>query len=163
MNLKKIKQEILECTSYDELIELRNFIQGDSVRTIIRHLYYEKSIKQREKNAKTSAKIKAREEEEHPAILAFVNNVVNVGDLLKFKGANRGGVRQVISIGKYDILCHVVNRLRWNKDDDKDVLDIYTTGYTSSNGIDKLIGYYSKDERYFKSRKDIVEQGKAFL
>lgn len=159
MNLERIKQEILECTSYDELTELRNFMQGDSVRAILHNLYYEKSIKQREKSAKNAAKTKAREEEEHPAIDAFVKNVIKVGDVLKFKGASRQGVRQVISIHKYDILCHVVNRLRWQEG----VLNIQTTGYTSSNGIDKLIGYYSREERCFKSRKDIVEQGKTFL
>jgi hypothetical protein len=159
MDVNKIKQDILECTSYDELNTLYTFINNFEFRDLMQKLYHEKSKKVRAKNTEYAAKVKQQAESEYPAINAFVKNVVKAGDLLKFKGASRSGIRQVISIDKYDILGHVVDRVKKENGE----LKVRTSGYTSSNGIDKIIGFYSEEDGGFISRKIIVERGSKLL
>ncbi len=159
MDVNKIKQDILECTSYDELNTLYQFVNGLEFRELMQKLYYEKSKKVREKNWERAAKEKEKSELEYPAIVAFVNTFVKPGSLLKFKGASRSGIRQVISIDKYDILGHVVDRVKKENGE----LKVRTSGYTSSNGIDKIIGFYSEEDGGFISRKTIVERGTKLL
>jgi len=159
MDVNKIKKDIFECTSYDEMNSLYTFISSLEFRTAMQKLYAEKSKKVRQKNWERSAKEKEKIKLEQPAIVAFVNTFVKPGSLLKFKGANGTGIRQVISIHKYDILGHVVDRLKKENGE----LKVRTSGYTSSNGIEKLIGFYSEEDGGFINRKIIVERGNKLL
>lgn len=159
MDVNRIKTEILECDSYEKLNELRNFVCGYEFRDLIVKLYAEKSKKTREKNRETAKKIKEREAAEYPAIIAFVKNHVKTDDIIKFKGASYNGIRKVIAVDNHSIMGHVVNRMKRIEG----VLELKTTGYTSTNGIDKLIGYYSEENRCFLSRKTIVELGTEIL
>lgn len=152
----------LEEMTLNELDELRSIVMGNKYQQCKNAKWAEHSAelaKKHEKNRENRLSTEERFEKLIlPYILLYAKKYIKEGDIVKYEGASRGGIRKVISVSDYGTIGHVIGS--WHKGVP------YIESYTSENPFSKLMGVYrenlngSKEPGGLKcwfDRKDIVQ------
>lgn len=153
----------LDQFSWNELELLVGLLNSNRFREI-RSLRWAEGEQDREAKylaAKARREERKREDQTLEKYLkAFVRSRLCIGDLVTFNGTKGSSKRQVASFTEYSISGMVVGRTELQEDGK---LVPKLTGYGSTNGINKLSGWWDRFEGCWRNRDWIIEEGRKIL
>lgn len=137
--MEQIKRYV-KLMTVDKLLELRRYINSNEFHEIYYKKYQSEEIlklkKSKAEKAARQERKKKLETDVFPYLKEYCKLWIMPGDIVKFEGSNRGGIREVIKITDHTVIGEVVISLNGG---------VRLGGYFSENSFEKLNGVYKSD------------------